>query len=257
MADDQTDVKQVAGEEASISEPSTEEPKASGEVEAPSSETERPEMVVEEVTEEEEPKTEEAPKKGAQSRIRELNAKAKEAEERAQSLEEKIAELTRGSSPQGPMAPQLPQIQPGQELTLEQYQQHVLQTANAMVDLRVKQSEAVQRINTETSEVMRKHPELDPDSDSFDRELSDAVTEAVEASVRANPYSASPKKVVEKMLKPYNRAVAKEVGKASENIAKQVSSAATRPTSVTTKGKKDYADMTPEELERELGVIQR
>lgn len=248
MNDDQPDVNQPAGEEASVSESSTEEPKATGEVETPVPEP------TGEGTEETHTETEEAPKKGAQSRIRELNAKAKSAEERAQSLEEKLATLTGSAEPSVPQVPYQSQGNQGEEVDAETFKRQVLETAQGLVDLRVKQSEAVQRINSEAAQVVRQYPELDPDSDQFDRELSDSVTEAAEAYVKANPYTASPKKFVERMMKPYQRSVAKEVGKASENIAKQISQAATRPTSISTKGGKSYEDMTPQELEKELGV---
>jgi len=55
------------------------------------------------------------------------------------------------------------------------------------------------------------------------------------------------------MMKPYLRSVTKEVGKVSENLAKQVSQAATRPTSVSTSGGKSNKDKSIKELEAELG----
>jgi hypothetical protein len=254
MDNDQTDVKQGAGEEASISESSLEEPKATEEVEIPAEPEFEP--AGEEEGEVEEPKAEtvETPKKGAQSRIRELNAKAKSAEEKANSLEQKLAELT-GRVDQAPQAQQTPQLDASGEVTPEQYRQHILGTAQTVVDLKIKQSEAVNRINNEAIEVVREFPQLDPESDQFDKELSDSVTEATTAYVKVQPYTASPKKFVEKLMKPYQRSVTKEVGKETVNIAKQVSDSATRPTSVSTKGGKTYEDMSPQELEKELGII--
>jgi hypothetical protein len=250
MNDDQKDVKVDAGEEASISEPSTEEPKATEEAETQPEEAPSTEEVTKEETE---TKTEEASKKGASARIRELNARTKAAEEKAKSLEEQLAELTRPTGTQEPEAPYTPQVEPGQEYEPDQYRQDVLKTADAMVNLRIKQSEAVNRINLEAQQVIRRYPELDPDSDQFDRELSDSVTETVMTVVKASPYTASPKNIVERMMRPYQRAVAKEVGKATENIAKQVSGAATRPTAVSTKGGKSDSEKSIAELESELG----
>lgn len=251
--DPQTDVKELAGEEASISEASAEEPKAAEEaVEAPS----QPEPTGEGEIEPEPAETEDVPKKGANARIRELNAKAKRAEQKADSLEQRLAELTGSGEPKAPTeGPYTPQIEPGGEYSPDQFKQEVMKTADALVTLRVKQAEAIQRINTEATQVLRDYPELDPDSDTFDSELSESVTEAVEAHVKANPYSASVRKFAERLMKPYRRAVTKEVGKATENIAKQVSEAATRPTSVTAKGGKSAKDMTIDELEKELGVV--
>jgi hypothetical protein len=248
MNDDPSDVKQVAGEEASIEVSSTEEPKAAEEVETPVEEA------TVETTEETQTETVETPKKGAQSRIRELNSEKKRAEDRANSLEAKLAELTGSVDPQVPQAQFNPQIEPGGEYSPDQYKQDVLKTAEGMVNLKIKQSEAVSRIRNESNQAVTKFPELDPESDSFNRELSDSITEATEAYVRANPYTASPLKFVEKMMKPYQRAVTKEVGKERENIAKQVSQSATRPTSVSTAGGKSDQDKSISELEKELGI---
>jgi len=129
-----------------------------------------------------------------------------------------------------------------------------MNSARSLVELEVKKSEAINRINNEAAEVVRKYPELDPESDDFNRELSDTVTEAVEAHVKANPFSASVKGFVAKLMKPYQGAVTKEVGKANEQLAKQVSSAALKPTSVSKK-EKSASEKTIEELERELGIV--
>lgn len=248
MTDDQVDVKETAEEEVSDSTPSVEEPKATEEVLETPMESESTE---EETSEEEKTETVEAPKKGANQRIRELNEKAKQAEAKAQSLAERLEELTGSVEP----TPYIPQVQPGAEISPEQYQSDVLKAADGLVTIRLKQSEAVNRINTEANEVLKAYPELDPDSDSFDKELSDSITEAVDAQVRANPYTTSVRKVVENMMKPYRRAVSKEVGKETENIARQVSQSALRPTSVRQQ-EKSLEDKTIAELEAEIGVVQ-
>lgn len=204
--------------------------------------------------------TETSGKKGFTQRVRELNSRAKEAERRAaeaeeqiKSMSDKIAELTGSSEPSG-YTPQMPQFEPGAEVTPEQLQQHVAQAADNIVSLRMKQQEAISRIKSETSEAVREHPELDPKSDVFDKDLSESVYEAVEAKVRSNPYSANVKQMVDKLMKPYKRAVSKEVGKVSENLAKQVSQTAARPTSVK-KSEKSLEEKTIQELERELGIV--
>lgn len=250
--DDQTDVNLTAGEEASISEPSTEETKATGEVETPDESSSSTEV---DQTQEVESETEDTPKKGAQTRIRELNAKAKSAQEEAKSLREKLAELTGSVDPSVPSAPYTPQIVDGGEFTPEQYKQDVLKTATATVEIKLKQYEAVNRINNEAKELLHQYPELNPDSDSFNKELSDSFTETVMELVKANPYTASPKKIVERLMKPYQRAVTKEVGKVSENIAKQASQTALRPTGISTKGEKPDSELSIKELEAKYGIV--
>jgi len=229
-------------------------------------EVEQPEVEVTAETEGETTETVESKKKGYEARVRELNARAKDAEAKAQSLADKLAELTSGSTtgelqiPQ--YNPQEPLIAAGEEIDVNELNKRqsereakILQQMRAEAELGRKQSEAIGRINNEALDSVRKYPELDPDSDSYNSELSETVTEAVEAYVKANPYSASVLKFVDKLMKPYKGAVTKEVGEASENLAKQVSQGALKPTSIR-KVEKTAREKTIEELEQELGIVQ-
>jgi len=210
--------------------------------------------------------TEESKKKGYSQRVRELNTRAKEAEAKAQSLAEKLQMLT-GQSPEVGNQPTQtvdePIIRPGEEIDgteldtrLRSREAKILQRADALVTLRNKQNDAVNRINSEASQVVSVYPELNPDDgEHFNKELSETVTEAVEAYVKADPYNASVKKFVARLMKPYQMAVAKEVGQATENIAKQVSETALRPTSIR-KAEKSASEKSIAELESELGIVQ-
>jgi hypothetical protein len=254
------------------------EEKTSEEVTEPETKAELTEEVEtkEEVAETEgEPKPEKEPRKGFSKRVRELNAKAKaeekarqEAEEKAKSLEQTVAELTGSEEPQAGFQPTQapppdePLIKPGEEIDaleldrrLKAREQKVIQRTDALIQLRGKQQETVNRINQETSEVVREYPQLDPSSDSFDEDLSGVVTEAVETLIRSNPYNASVKTFVGKLMKPYQRSVTKEVGKVTEDLAKQSSQSALKPSSIR-KGDKSAEDMTPAELEKKLGIVQ-
>ncbi|MBU2346622.1 MAG: hypothetical protein KJ888_20725 [Gammaproteobacteria bacterium] len=200
--------------------------------------------------------------KSANQRIRELNQqkkdaedKALQAEEKVKSLSERLAEITEPIGLQEQEAPiQHPQYQPGQEISPEQLQKDVTATANAIVELRLKQNNAINRIGNESKDTVRKYSQLDPENENFDKELSETVTEATEAYVRSQPYTASVSKFVDRLMKPYLGSVTKEVGKATENIAKQVSETALRPTSVR-KPEKEAMDKTIAELEQELGIV--
>lgn len=209
----------------------------------------------------------EEPKKGFSNRVRELNARAKRAEAQVESLSQKLASLT-GTQDTDELdfipdqVSDEPLVRPDEEIDaleldrrLRLREQKVLQRADALVRLRGKQSEAINRINSETVEVLKKYPELDPESPSFNKELSDAITEATEAHVKGAPYSASVKSFVDKMMRPYKGAVSKEVGEMTATVAKQVSQVATRPTSVR-KQEKPASDKSIAELEAELGVVQ-
>lgn len=205
-------------------------------------------------------------KKGYNQRVRELVEERNKEKAKAQSLAEKLAELTGSVEPQADYyqpysSPIEPIARPGEEIDAEELErriqareQRIIRQADSLAILRAKQQDAANRINNEANEVMKAYPQLDPDSEEFDEELSETVTEAVEAHVRVNPYSASVKNFVGKLMKPYERAVTKEVGKVTENLAKQVSEAALRPTSFKPKEKK-ADEKTIKELEEELGIV--
>lgn len=256
-------VNEEVGDEADLDTTPVSEEQAPEEVE-----TEDVEQASE--TTEEETETEgNVDKKGASKRIKELNERAKKAEEKAQSLAEKLAERMGSVDSndnieryQPKFNPQEPIVKEGEEITAEELNRRIterdkrlLMQADALSTLRQKQSEAVNRINTEANEAIKEYPELDPESDAFNPELSETVYESVENYVKNNPFSASVKTFVKKQMRPYQKAVAKEVGKERENIAKQVSQTALRPISIKST-EKVAEDMSVEDLEKKLGVIQ-
>lgn len=205
-----------------------------------------------------------APKKGLSNRIGELVNERNQYREEAKSLQQRLAELTGSVEPQQQYIPQdtEPIVRPGEEIDaieldrrIRTREQGILQKADALAQLRTKQAEAINRISNESQSVIRKYPELDPESDSFNKELSDTISEATEAYVSRKPYDASVKDFVDRLMKPYKGAVDKEVGKVAGTIAKQVSESALKPTSVR-KEEKSTAEMSLEELEKKLGVVQ-
>ncbi len=106
------------------------EQKVAEEAEAPETQVESTE---EKETEGNEAETTVAPKKSYQNRVQELANKAKAAEERAKSLEERIAELTGEVTPQVDNQPlYVPQVEPGSEISPEQYRNDVARTADAV-----------------------------------------------------------------------------------------------------------------------------
>lgn len=204
-------------------------------------------------------------KKGFTSRVRELVKERNDARAQIASLQQKMAELTATPEPEPIDFSKLevePIVKPGEELTAEELNrriadrdQQLLRKADALSQLRTKQSEAISRIDREAAEVQKLFPQLDPDSDEFNPVLSEAITESTEAYVKANPYKASVKSHVAKLMSSLTGSVTKEVGKATEKIAKQASETALRPTSVR-KEEKPVSEMSIEELEVQLGVQQ-
>lgn len=191
--------------------------------------------------------TDQRPKKGASKRIGELVGEVK-------SLKQRLAEITEGTG-EIPTQQYQPQIDLDSEVTPDQYRQHILQQADSIVQLRLKQSEALSRIDKESHEVMKAYPQLDPESEHFDKELSETISEAIEAQVKLNPYSASVKKFADKLMKPFVKAVSNGVAQEKETITRQVSESALRPTNVR-KVEKTASEMSISELEARLGITQ-
>ncbi len=200
-----------------------------------------------------EEESETASNKGAKDRIRELNSKAKAEKERAESLARQVEELTAASQmPQFDLGANLPQSESG-EITAEELEARILHKAAALSELRLHQQQAAQKVQQEANEVMQDFQELNPDSDEYDSELSEAITEASLAYVRANP-GKSLKQYVHKLMKPYKRAIQKEVGDMADTVTRQAAEKALRPTS-TPKGGKRTEDLSERELEEKLGLV--
>ena len=203
-------------------------------------------------------------KKGYSQRVRELNARAKEAEAKAQSLAEKLAEVTGGVSQQGPMPhnqPLPPLVNEGEEVTYEEINRRQLQRDEELLkrvsqvnSLQTQQALAIERINREAKELTRKYAELDPYSETFDRELSDTLTEAAEAYVRANP-TKSLEDFVDKQMRLHKRAVTKEARAENAEVSRQQGQSAIRPSNAKPVEKK-FEDLTIEEMEAKLGFAE-
>lgn len=221
------------------------EPTEEAEESAPSEESEE-----QEITEESESNS----KKDASSRIRELNSKAKDAEAKAASLAKQIEELTASSQqPQyGDWGNQYPQSETG-EITAEELEARAVQRAMALTEIKMQQQRMLDRVQKEADEVLKEYPELDPDGDRHNADLSEAITEAALAYVKQNP-NKSLKAYVQKLMKPYKGAVAREVGDLADTVTRQAAEKALRPTS-TPKGEKRLEDMSEKELEERLGTV--
>ena len=124
------------------------------------------------------PETQSEPRKftGASKRIHELVDKTKTLEQDNQSLAQRIEQLTGSQEPNQGNYPQMPVVQPGQEYSAEDYQRQVMQSADAIVQIRINQQRMFDRINKEASESITTYPELDPKNDAYNKELSEAVT---------------------------------------------------------------------------------
>jgi hypothetical protein len=78
-------------------------------------------------------------------------------------------------------SPQFPQYQPGQEVSPEQLQQDVVQTASAIADLQVEsrfqQYDAKRNFESDVQNVPQTYSELNPDNDAYTPELDEAIAQ--------------------------------------------------------------------------------
>lgn len=182
--------------------------------------------------------------------VDERNREREEKESLARQVEELTAQL---SGSQGNTTQYIPQVEPGAEVTQDQYKADVVRTAQSIAQLEVAKERLIDKINKEAQESISTHPELDPKSEVFDKELSDTITESVRAQIQINP-SASVKKLVNNLMKPYRRSVEKKVAETTEQVAKQVSESALRPSSVKPT-EKPFESLSLKEMEAKIGVV--
>lgn len=222
---------------------------------APSAE---PEEVVEETQEqtpEEDVKPVEDDKRSAQARIRELNEAKKAAEQRAESLAEQMAKLTGGGQELPTYQPQQTPVNENGEIDPVAYKNQILQEAMTLNRIEAQRNAAITRINREAEEAIGKYDVLNPDKpEQYNEELSRSVTRAAIALAKQD-MNADIKGFVEGLMSPYSKSIQKESANYQTEIAKQVTQKALRPTQTPTSEKK-AEDMSLEELEAKLGVVQ-
>lgn len=196
-----------------------------------------------------------APKKSAQNRIREVISEN-------HSLKEKIAQLTQQApQPSYNYQPQQPkplvgsdEVIDGAELErrMQEREQFIIQHANQATSFQIQQARVIDNINRESAEVVAQYKELDPESEHFDKELSDTIYEAVEAKVKADP-TASVKAFVKKQMALYKREQAREEAQTNAEISKQAAQGAIRPTAVKTTDTKNFEELSINEMRARLG----
>lgn len=184
---------------------------------------------------------------GAEKRIHKLVDERDREKERADSLAQRLADLTSG----GTVSPEVQQptfseSQGGErELTIDDLR--------TIARIEVEKERTINRINREADQVIRDNPILDPDSDTFDPDVSEAVTSAVFLEIQADP-SKSVKDLTKKYMKPYAKAAENAVSKEKATIAQQANETALRPNSVKPTDQK-FHEKTIQEMEAELGLV--
>lgn len=253
MVDEQQAENQIPVAETEVTESPTVEEKTVPEASEAEVETPKKEETVEPEAEKEVPeKVTEA--KPVEKRIHKLVDERNRERQEKESLARQVEELTTilSGQPQG-VTPYNPTVEPGAEVTPDQYKRDVVRTAQSIAQLEVQKERIINQINKEAQESVTEYPELNPKSEVFDKELSDTITESVRAQIQINP-TASVKKLVNRLMKPYHRSVDKKVAETTEQVAKQASESALRPSQVKAV-EKPLEDMSLEEIEKKVGVV--
>lgn len=196
-------------------------------------------------------------RKTAESRIKELVAEKKQAEEKAADEEEKSSSLAEqvekltARRPEASMEDFNPQQEQQDEITYEE----LMRRQQALIELNLARERNANRVNAEAADAIKAHPELDPDSDSFDKELSESISQATMAKLQADP-NVKVTDFVDRLMKPYKRSLEKQAEGQKEALAKQASKQAMRPSQVQEK-EKPFSELSIEEMEEKLGTVYR
>lgn len=200
--------------------------------------------------------------------------KPSRAERRIQQLNKQVRDLERTNQPSnGFNQPQVPVLQPGQEIQPEEYQQHVVQAAQAISSLQVNsaiaQERAVNNVERDTELLPTKYPELNESSPEYSPELEKAIAEEFqERAFRVVGYDQQGRPVTQ--LDPSVRLsdIAKRnvevvrtiVNKSSANMRNAVAQSADttglKPQGAA-RGDKPFADLSIKEMESKLGFVKR
>ena len=207
-------------------------------------------------------------KEKAQKRIRKLASKAKEVEKLRKELEDLKTqfELLRSGEPTFPVGQEvsegLPWETPSEprEVTEEEYQKEVAQTAQKIVQAELARQRRLDRLEQDIKAVEEKYPELNPDSEEFDKELCDSIANWFKGLARSNP-DLRLASFVDELMSLRAKGAEREKSKISAKIAKQAAEQAVSPTGAP-KGKGDLTSLiesarTIEELEEAEKLLPR
>lgn len=190
-----------------------------------------PEEVVMEETSE---VSNEAPEQSdrAKNRFQDLANKVKEKDAELNSLREQLGKNKPGDF----LDEDTPSYEPAsdKEITFEDYQKHVMSAADNLVKQRMKQyveqSERIQNFEKGVNALESKYPELNPDSENYDDNLSDTITKLYQKSSKANP-DLNVVDFVDSVMNLRTSGMKKGQETASAALAKQEASQAVTPSS--------------------------
>ncbi len=186
------------------------------------------------------------------------------AERRIRDLVEENKRLKEQPSQQFPQyqqPPNMPLVNPGEELTPEQYQQHVVQAADTIAQLRTQQQleqfKAEANLDRDVEILPKEYPELDETSPDFNPVLIEKIESAFKARAFNNG-ALNPNVRLSDVAKDYvevARAAAKQSTTELKNsVARTADTTAIRPGGAV-RQEKSASDMSIAELEAKLGSV--
>lgn len=152
-------------------------------------------------------------------------------------------------------------VNPGEELTVEEYKKRLQQAeergasrAQSLVQLEMARQRRLDQIDRDIHKVEDDFPQLNPDSDDYDPDLSKAVTKALKQMVN-NDINTDVYKEVEGFMKPYQRARKSISAEEKKEAAKQIAESASRPSSPSVPKSGQEGKKTWKDIEKEVGIV--
>lgn len=190
-------------------------------------------------------------------------------ERRFQKMSQKMRDLTnenqqlRGTGiPPASQAP-YPQYQPGQEVSLDQYQQDVVNTASAIAQLEAQKlrqeitaKERVENFDRDVMLIEQRYPQLNVDSPEYDAKLSEKVANMYE-KLSAKSADLRLRDIVEDVMDVATRQTASSTAKVTKQVAQQAAETAVRPGANDKPPVKSFEEKSLADMEKELGFAKR
>lgn len=148
-----------------------------------------------------------------------------------------------------------PKVEPGQEVTPEQYKADLARTADEIATTRIKQYEQqqarirqqekqVQTFAKTASSIEAKYPALNPDSDKFNPDLSDRVTKLYEKASGKQPNADLLQQIAETVMEASEQAMVEGESTVTSKLVDRAAQAAITPT-----GGTERSDLSKEQME--------
>lgn len=162
-----------------------------------------------------------------------------------------------------PIVPKL-EVQPGTEITQEQYQQHVSEAAKKIAAAEIeayklqaqeeieKQQKIVQ-LDESMNYIKQRYPELDPEHPNYSQEADEMIGQIVASMGQVDP--AGIKQRVDQIMALRGQSVQVGQAQATQTLAKQMAESAVIPNSSIREQSASLDDISLDKLEQKLGVV--